>query len=123
MALFVLILFVINLSLLFVHEMDASHNAEWRMFPFLKRMPDSAAGRLFTALHIPLYALVLYLLTGGYPIAAYYIVDLFLLLHTALHVLFAGHRQNHLTSPFSLAIIYSMGILSALHLVFRVWWH
>lgn len=122
MNLFVLILFVLNLSLLFVHEMDAVRNAEWRMLPGLKNLQDPDAHRLFTVLHIPLYAFLLYMLLGGYHIAAYYIVDIFLLAHTLLHVLFHRHRQNSLKSLFSLTVIYSMGALSVLHLALRAGW-
>jgi hypothetical protein len=120
--LFVLTLFVLNLSLLFVHEMDAARGAEWRMLPGLKHMQDPDAYRIFTALHIPLYAILLFLLLGGYQIAAFFIVDIFLVAHTLLHVLFHRHKQNGLKSMFSLTVIYAMGVLAVAHLALRAGW-
>lgn len=118
----VLILFVLNLSLLFVHEMDAVRCSEWRMLPWLRTLQDPDAYRFFTALHIPLYAFLLFLLLGGYRIAAFWIIDVFLVLHTLLHILFRRHGQNRLKSPFSLTVVYAMGVLSVAHLALRAGW-
>lgn len=122
MRVFVLIVFVLNLTLLLIHEMDAVRNYEWRMLPVLKTMQDNAAYRAFMLLHVPLYAFLLYLLLGGYQTAAYAILDGFLILHTLLHALFERHRQNRLTSLYSRTVIYAMGALSAVHVLLRGWW-
>jgi len=39
--------------------MDAIRCKEWRIFPVTSRMDDEAGYLAFTALHIPLYALLL----------------------------------------------------------------
>ncbi|WP_327204690.1 DUF6713 family protein, partial [Paenibacillus terrae] len=40
---FLLVLFLLNLSLFLLHEMDAIRHSEWRLFIVLKDMEDSKA--------------------------------------------------------------------------------
>ncbi len=56
--------FLLGFCLLLVHEMDAIRCKEWRVFPITSRMEDEAGYRVFTLLHIPLYALLLWGLSG-----------------------------------------------------------
>ncbi len=47
-------LYIVNLSMLFIHEMDAAYQKEWELF----RLPGGI--NLFLAIHIPLYILAFY---------------------------------------------------------------
>jgi len=62
MSILLPVLFSVILSLLFLHEMDAVRNAEWKMFVILKDMDETKAYRIFTLLHLPLYAALLCML-------------------------------------------------------------
>nr|WP_260456143.1 DUF6713 family protein [Enterococcus gilvus] len=42
------ILFALELALLLTHEMDAIRHKEWRMFVFLKDLPEQTAYWVFT---------------------------------------------------------------------------
>jgi len=112
-----LIVFIIGLSLLLVHEMDAIRNREWRMFIGLRNMGDRAAYRLFTVAHIPLYGAVLFLLFSKYYVVGYILVDVFLIAHALIHMLFRKHEQNQFDA-FSNLIIYAAGVCGSVHLVF-----
>ncbi len=110
------VLFMINLALLFVHEMDAVKNREWRMFAMLKNMADEKACRLFILLHIPLYVAILLILMSPVQQILFYIIDIFLIFHAIIHLGFRNHKNNAFTSMLSQGLIYSMGAISAVHL-------
>lgn len=110
------ILFALNLALLFTHEMDAIRQKEWRMFAVLKDLPEQQAYTVFLALHIPLYAAVLYLLLSPAMPLGMLVVDVFLLAHTAIHFGFRNHRANGFGNTLSLLLIYGMGAASLTHL-------
>ncbi len=118
---FTLVLFSILLSLLFIHEMDAIRNAEWKMFAVLKDMDNDKACQVFTLLHLPLYAALLFVMLSRYQTIAFYVVDLFLIVHTILHFLFEKHNENGLKNFLSRSIIYSMGVFAGIHIIiFRI---
>lgn len=111
------VLFVLNLSLFFVHEMDAVKSREWRMFIVLKTMKEDKARLVFLLLHIPLYAAILLLLLSPERQVLFYVMDVFLICHAALHFGFRSHANNGFTSTFSILVIYVMGAVSAVHLI------
>lgn len=110
-------LFSIVLALLFIHEMDAIRNKEWQMFIGLKDLSDEAAYRLFLLLHLPLYVIVLFLVIHGSGKMGFYLVDIFLIVHTIIHYLFRKHPKNQLTNRLSRVIINSAGCLALMHLI------
>jgi len=114
-----LFVFVSLVSLLFIHEMDAIRQREWRMFVGLKDLPDEATYRIFLLVHLPLYVAALFILASGAGLARtilYYALDAFLIAHAIIHFGFRNHPNNGFTSALSKAIIYSMGILALIHL-------
>lgn len=114
------LLFVIGLSLILTHEMDAIRLQEWRMFVFLSTMTDAVAYLVFTALHIPLYILLLWGLSAASSTSLVVGLDLFFVVHTILHLLFLKHPHNQFTSPFSWALIAGAGAAGLLDLIWRV---
>ena len=111
------IIFSLALALLFTHEMDAVRRQEWKMFVILKDMPDEVAYRIFTLLHIPLYALIFLLWLFNYLLVLFYILDIFLILHLFLHIGFSKHPDNNLKNRISKTIIFSAGLLALTHLI------
>jgi hypothetical protein len=111
-----LLIFSINFALLLVHEMDAIRAKEWRMFVFLRELTDERAFKVFTILHLPLYAFLLFSFISQHFLS-FIIIDIFLILHSIAHFFFEKHPSNHFKNVFSRLIIYPMGLLGLLHLV------
>ncbi|MGG1615277.1 DUF6713 family protein [Paenibacillus sp. NRS-1781] len=114
---FLLVLFLLNLSLFLLHEMDAIRHSEWRLFIVLKDMEDSKAYKVFTFIHLPLYTIILSLLFSQYQTIIFWFIDLFLIIHAILHLFFEKHPRNGFKNTFSRSIIYPMGILAVIHLL------
>lgn len=117
---FLLVLFLFNLSLFLLHEMDAIRRSEWRLFIVLKDMEDSKAYKIFTFLHLFLYVIILSLLFSEYQIIVFWFLDLFFIIHAILHLFFEKHPRNEFKNTFSRAIIYPMGILAVVHALFLI---
>ncbi|MDM5233809.1 DUF6713 family protein [Lysinibacillus pakistanensis] len=117
---FLLVLFLFNLSLFLLHEMDAIRRSEWRLFIVLKDMEDSKAYKVFTFLHLFLYVIILSLLFSEYQIIVFWFLDLFFIIHAILHLFFEKHPRNEFKNTFSRAIIYPMGILAVVHFLFLI---
>ena len=108
------VLFLINVACLFAHEMDAILQHEWRIFFFLKPFDDVTAYRLFTALHIPLFALIL----SQLQVRQFQVIfDVFLIVHAGLHVFFRNHPQYEFNNWYSNIWIFGAVPLAALHLI------
>ncbi len=115
-----LILFLLNLSIFLLHEMDAIRRSEWRLFIVLKDMKDSKAYQVFIVTHLFLYVIILSLLFSPYQTITFWVLDIFFIIHTILHLLFERHPRNEFKNTFSRAIIYPMGFLATIHLFFLI---
>lgn len=113
--------FVMGLSLLLVHELDAVRLREWRMFVILKDFGDDQAPLAFTALHVPLYLLLFLGLFGAATPNAVLITVLsaFFVVHSLLHVLFTRHPRNEFRSAFSWFLILGAGVCGGLELLLQ----
>ena len=111
------IIFPLELALLLTHEMDAVRRQEWKMFIVLKDMADEKAYKVFTLLHIPIYAAILILLFSHFKYVGFYIIDIFLICHSLVHVGFRRHPANGFNSWVSKTIIHLAGILALVHLI------
>lgn len=112
-------IFIIMISLLLIHEMDAIRTKEWKMFILLKDMDDETAYKIFTLAHLPLYFVVIFVMVQGGVFAnsiLYYVIDIFLLGHSIIHYVFKKNPNNGFTSLFSKLIIYSLGFFAAIHI-------
>ncbi|MBT7070925.1 MAG: hypothetical protein HN975_08550 [Anaerolineae bacterium] len=112
-------LFFINLSLLVIHEFDAIRRKEWRLFVFLKDLEDELAYQIFTLLHLPFLLLIFWFLTQATAPSQFsfqVIVDIFLIIHLGLHLLFRDHEHNRFSGKFSKGIIQSMAFFGLAHL-------
>ncbi|MBI6865295.1 MULTISPECIES: DUF6713 family protein [Lysinibacillus] len=115
-----LILFLLNLSIFLLHEMDAIRRSEWGLFIVLKDMKDSKAYQVFIVIHLFLYVIILSLLFSPYQTITFWVLDIFFIIHTILHLLFERHPRNEFKNTFSRAIIYPMGFLATIHLFFLI---
>jgi len=115
-----LAVFLLNFSLLLLHEMDAIRAKEWKMFVILKDMKEQTAYFVFSLLHLPLYFWIIYSITqtsSGKHNYIFLVTDAFLIFHSVIHFFFRKHKANEFKSFYSKALIYLMGILAMIHLV------
>ena len=54
-------------SLFVLHELDAVHRHEWRVFPLIRRLPDEVGFTVFVTLHLPIFLLIFWLETFSTP--------------------------------------------------------
>jgi len=114
------VMFTFNITLLLLHEMDAIRAKEWKMFIILNRMREETAYIVFSLIHLPLYALVIFVISQSGSTAyalVWLIVDVFLVAHAIIHFLFRKHRANGFHSIYSMLLIYGMGIFAIIHLL------
>lgn len=110
--------FFVGLAFILAHEMDAVKRHEWRIFPLLSRLDDARGYLVYTALHVPLYLLLFLFLFAeeGPNLALVRALDLFFMVHVALHLLFLRHPRNEFRAPFSWLLILGAGAFGAFDL-------
>jgi hypothetical protein len=109
------------LSCMLAHEMDAIRNREWKLFWFVKDLPEQQGYLIFTALHVPLYVLLLWAMFANQALTQSVIMgfNLFCIVHIGLHVLFRKHPDYLFHSWFSWALIIGAGVAGAIDLIIR----
>ncbi len=114
--------FLLGIAFLLTHEMDAIRANEWRLFPLISGLSDELGYRVFTAAHIPLYALLIWGVWGDEsretPLA--YLIDIFLVVHLILHVALRNRPANHFASPFSWSLFLGAGLCGGIDLLLMV---
>ncbi len=106
-------LFLLVVGLMLIHELDAVQQHEWRFFFGWSRLSDQAQCRLFTALHLPLFLLVLAGVNdGGFQ----FWFDVFAIVHAGLHFVLRRHPAVTFNNGFSRLWIYGSAAVAAAHL-------
>ena len=102
------IIYVLMLSFLFTHEIDAAFRHEWRILPITSLLPDPIGRDIFIVAHIPLFAGLLLarnherIKTG---LAAFCVI------HISLHWLLEDHPDYAFDNATSHALILGTGVL------------
>lgn len=114
--------FLFAICFLLAHQMDAVRCQEWSILPLLNRLEDDAGYLAFVALHIPLYALLLWIPFGGDDLnrTVIIILNLFLVFHAGLHVVLRNLPENRFGSPFSWSLFMGAGVFGAIDLLLRI---
>jgi hypothetical protein len=111
--------FLLGVSMLFTHELDAMTHAEWRVLPLTSWL-DPEFGRIaFVGLHVPIFSLVLGLLTSKLPERARRAqvwIAAFMVAHAALHFGFSGHPAYTFAGVLSNGLIFGSAALSTAYL-------
>lgn len=102
--------------------MDAIRVREWKIFPGLNKLGDEAGYVALTALHLPIYALLLWGLYGeeGVNIGLVVGLDAFFIVHVLLHLIFYNHPENRFRSIFSYTLILGAGLFGTLDLLTKL---
>lgn len=110
--------FYTGFAFLASHELDAVAQAEWKLLPILNTLADETAYVAFVAAHIPLFAVLLWLVghrTEWLRSRARLAVDLFLIAHAGLHLLMSGHSLYSFHGVLSQVLIFGGGIVGLVH--------
>lgn len=113
-------IFRLGFATLWAHELDAIARGEWRVLPLTSFLPDQVGYVAFVVLHIPLLAVLVYLLSHANSVVRMrteLAISGFLLVHVGLHLLFSGHHHYDFHSLLSKALIFGGAALGALHLI------
>ena len=104
--------FFAGLVFIFTHELDAIKQREWRILPITFWLSDKQGYLVFTALHIPLFALIFLNLYSAEGLNRGLIrgLDIFFIVHVVLHLLFLIHPKNEFKSAFSWFLIVGAGL-------------
>lgn len=112
-------LFLTGISFLIVHEMDAIRCKEWRIYPGLSLLSDKAGQLLFVFAHIPLFIWVFYQLTAITDNNAFINgLNIFMIIHIGLHLLFIRHKNNEFKDWISWTLIIGAGLFGLADLLF-----
>jgi hypothetical protein len=113
-------IFLLGLSFLLVHELDAVRRHEWRIFPGLSALSDRWGLRLFICFHVPLLYALLGAVAAGPDATLVAALDLFFILHLGLHLLFLRHPRNEFCDAFSWTLIVGAAMSGGIDLLLRV---
>ena len=109
--------FLLGVSLLLVHELDAVRCHEWRMFPGLSALSDRWGLRLFIFLHVPLLFALLGAVAAGPGATLVAALDVFFILHLGLHLLFLRHPRNEFRDALSWTLIVGTAVSGGIDLL------
>ncbi len=108
------LVFLLGVSCLLLHELDAIHEREWRFFFVSVPVEDETACRIFVALHLPLFYFILWNIQQVWLQIP---LDVFLMIHGGLHLLLRNHRLIAFDTWFSWLWIYGGALVGLLHLM------
>jgi len=114
------ILFLMGLSLLVCHELDAMTHQEWLLLPTLNALPGETARTVFVIVHIPLLTVVFWLVShqsSGVRRRSQVAFDGFLAIHAILHFLMSGHDQYSFEAPLEGLLVYGAAVAGLSHLL------
>ncbi|MCF6268629.1 MAG: hypothetical protein L3J41_02860 [Melioribacteraceae bacterium] len=115
-------IFLIGLSLILIHEMDAIRCKEWRIFPGLSLLKDKTGYIIFLFAHIPIFYFLVWQLTSSSDIETFRMgFDIFLILHLGLHVLYLKHKNNEFKDWISWTIILGSAMCGFFDLIILCW--
>jgi hypothetical protein len=57
------------------------------------------------------------MLFSSYQTITFWVLDIFFIIHAALHLLFEKYPRNEFKNTYSRSFIYPMGIIGAVHLL------
>ena len=113
-------LFLLAFSTLLAHELDAVAQAEWRVLPLTRFLPEAWGYQVFVLAHIPLLAGLLWLLMGASStlrLRTQQVLSAFMVVHGGLHAAFSGDPHYHFDSALSQGLIAGAGLSGAAYLL------
>ncbi len=110
--------FLIGVSLIVLHEMDAIRCQEWRILPGLSLLNDKSGQIVFLLIHLPIFYWLFWQLTNSPNTETFRVgFDIFLIFHLGLHILFLKHKNNKFKDWISWIIIAGAGMCGSFDLI------
>ena len=106
-------LFYLAMGFFMTHELDAVASHEWRILPLTAWMPDETGYHFFVLAHIPLVALMFFLISNAnqkIQSRSKVWISLFLIAHGILHLLYVDHAHYEFNSFMSSLLIFGASI-------------
>lgn len=101
--------------------MDAIRCKEWRIYPGLSLLSNKPGQLIFIFAHIPLLFILFYLLTSPADNSSFIIgLDIFMIIHIALHLLFLKHKNNEFKDWISWTLITAPGLFGLADLLVKI---
>lgn len=103
----------LNLVFLWMHELDAFHKKEWRMFGFLSKLDEDIQYKIFLSAHIPLLLLSVYYLwtvLNFNNFSLWIIWNILMVVHLFVHLYAKRWKSNVFKSSLSFMFIYLTAI-------------
>ena len=107
------LLLYLGLGAIASHELDAVRQHEWRLLYILRGLPEALAEQVFIAVHVPLFAVLIWLLhhpRNTLRAASRVLLMAFLVIHVGLHLRLSGHALYTFHAPLSVALIWLAGL-------------
>jgi hypothetical protein len=102
--------------------MDAVRCKEWSIFPGLSMLSDKLGHIFFVFAHIPLFFFIYRQLTHSENTDAFRKgLDIFMIVHLLLHILFLKHKKNEFKDWISWSIIIGAGVCGLVDLILKKW--
>lgn len=111
--------FYLGFGTLFTHELDSMLNHEWRVIPVIRSLPDETGLLVFVLAHIPLFAILVALVSSKKSRARRMTrigIGLFLVFHGLLHILFLNHPAYEFSTVLSNVLIFGGSVLGIIYL-------
>jgi hypothetical protein len=109
----------LGLGAIATHELDAVSQHEWRLLYVLRTLPEDLARHVFIGLHVPLFALLVWLTSHSQPRVregSRIALAAFLVIHAGLHWRLSDDALYTFHDGLSQALIATAGICGALYL-------
>jgi hypothetical protein len=116
-------LLVLGFALLASHEIDAALAAEWRLLWVLRGLEEAHAASAFTLAHVPLFAVLLWLLFHARTAVRAWArrsFMAFLVVHAGLHARLAAHPEYGFSGWDSNLLIFGAGVAGLAYLLAEV---
>lgn len=108
--------FLLALSLMFTHELDAIRRNEWRVIPGMNLLSDQTGFVVFVLAHVPLFGLVVwasFLQPSDKAIVFQLGFSAFCVAHVLLHWLFRNNPAYEFNNLLSRFLIWGSGVAGA----------
>lgn len=112
--------FLLGLGFISTHELDAVMQHEWRLLYILRSLPEALAANVFVAVHVPLFAVLVWLTHHPLPRwreGSRLALMGFLIIHVGLHLRLSGHVLYTFHSSLSKLLIFGGGVCGLLYLL------
>lgn len=114
---FALLFFYVSMAFMATHELDATQRREWRLLFLGAPLDDVTAFRLFTVLHVPLFAWIIWAASSPTFQTGF---SLFAVIHAGVHWLVRRHPRNEMNNPFSWFLIGGAALCGAVYLLVTI---